>query len=314
MARMTPSPAIRTAMGSVEWLLLILLGVIWGSGFFFAHIAVTEIPPLTLVLLRVGIAAVALHVYLLAIGVSFAPALSRWRLFVALSLSNNIVPFALIFTGQTVLGAGVASVLNATTPFWTIIIANAFTRDEKASWNKVAGVLLGIGGTAIMIGPGLIAGLGGPAWAKFALIGAAISYAITLIVARRFRGMPSTLVATGQVSTSTVIMIPVALLANGTSGMVDLSALAWMSVLALALLSTSLGYLLYFTIIARAGATNASLVTLIVPMSAILLSAIFLGERLHLFEVAGMALIAGGLLTIDGRLLPKTLQPRRAAA
>jgi len=314
MARMTPSPAIRTAMGSVEWLLLILLGVIWGSGFFFAHIAVTEIPPLTLVLLRVGIAAVALHVYLLAIGVSFAPALSRWRLFVALSLSNNIVPFALIFTGQTVLGAGVASVLNATTPFWTIIIANAFTRDEKASWNKVAGVLLGIGGTAIMIGPGLIAGLGGPAWAKFALIGAAISYAIALIVARRFRGMPSTLVATGQVSTSTVIMIPVALLANGTSGMVDLSALAWMSVLALALLSTSLGYLLYFTIIARAGATNASLVTLIVPMSAILLSAIFLGERLHLFEVAGMALIAGGLLTIDGRLLPKTLQPRRAAA
>lgn len=313
MARMTPSPAIRTAMGSVEWLLLILLGVIWGSGFFFAHIAVTEIPPLTLVLLRVGIAAVALHVYLLAIGVSFAPALSRWRLFVALSLSNNIVPFALIFTGQTVLGAGVASVLNATTPFWTIIIANAFTRDEKASWNKVAGVLLGIGGTAIMIGPGLIAGLGGPAWAKFALIGAAISYAIALIVARRFRGMPSTLVATGQVSTSTVIMIPVALLANGTSGMVDLSALAWMSVLALALLSTSLGYLLYFTIIARAGATNASLVTLIVPMSAILLSAIFLGERLHLFEVAGMALIAGGLLTIDGRLLPKTLQPRRAA-
>ena len=310
---MTPSPAIRTAMGSVEWSLLILLGVIWGSGFFFAHIAVTEIPPLTLVLLRVGIAAVALHVYLLAIGVSFAPALSRWRLFVALSLSNNIVPFALIFTGQTVLGAGVASVLNATTPFWTIIIANAFTRDEKASWNKVAGVLLGIGGTAIMIGPGLIAGLGGPAWAKFALIGAAISYAIALIVARRFRGMPSTLVATGQVSTSTVIMIPVALLANGTSGMVDLSALAWLSVLALALLSTSLGYLLYFTIIARAGATNASLVTLIVPMSAILLSAIFLGERLHLFEVAGMALIAGGLLTIDGRLLPKTLQPRRAA-
>lgn len=310
---MTPSPAIRTAMGSVEWSLLILLGVIWGSGFFFAHIAVTEIPPLTLVLLRVGIAAVALHVYLQAIGVSFAPALSRWRLFVALSLSNNIVPFALIFTGQTVLGAGVASVLNATTPFWTIIIANAFTRDEKASWNKVAGVLLGIGGTAIMIGPGLIAGLGGPAWAKFALIGAAISYAIALIVARRFRGMPSTLVATGQVSTSTVIMIPVALLANGTSGMVDLSALAWLSVLALALLSTSLGYLLYFTIIARAGATNASLVTLIVPMSAILLSAIFLGERLHLFEVAGMALIAGGLLTIDGRLLPKTLQPRRAA-
>src|SRR3954469_4655769 len=119
------SPAIRTTMGPVEWSLLILLGIIWGSGFFFAHIAVTEIPPLTLVLLRVGIAAVALHAYLLATGVSLAPALPRWPLFVALSLANNVVPFSLIFLGQTVLGAGVASVLNATTPFWTIIIANA---------------------------------------------------------------------------------------------------------------------------------------------------------------------------------------------
>jgi drug/metabolite transporter (DMT)-like permease len=125
--------------------------------------------------------------------------------------------------------------------------------------------------------------------------------------------MPSTLVATGQVTTSTVIMMPVVLIANGIAGMVGLSALTWISVLALALLSTSLGYLLYFTIIARAGATNASLVTLIVPMSAILLSVIFLGERLQLFEVAGMALIAAGLLTIDGRLLPRMLQPRRVA-
>ena len=136
-------PAIRTAMGLTEWFLLILLGVIWGSGFFFAHLAVTEIPPLTLVLLqRFGIAALALHLYLLVRGVSFAPALPRWSLFVALSLANDIVPFSLIFLGQTVLGAGVASVLNATTPFWTIIIANALTSDEKLSWNKIAGVLL----------------------------------------------------------------------------------------------------------------------------------------------------------------------------
>jgi drug/metabolite transporter (DMT)-like permease len=298
------TPAIRTVMGPAEWSLLILLGVIWGSGFFFAHIAVIEIPPLTLVLLRVGIAALALHVYLLATGVSFVPALQRWPLFVALSLANNVIPFSLIFLGQTVLGAGVASVLNATTPFWTIIIANATTRDEKASWNKVAGVLFGIAGTALMIGPGLIAGLGGPVWAKLALIGAAVCYAIALIIARRFRGMAPTLVATGQVSASTLIMIPIVLLTNGTAGMFGLSALAWFSVLALALLSTSLGYLLYFSLIARAGATNASLVTLIVPVSAILLGAIFLGERLELFEVGGMVLIAIGLITIDGRLLP----------
>src|SRR3954451_12411089 len=216
------SPAIRATMGPVEWSLLILLGAIWGSGFFFAHIAVTEIPPLTLVLLRVGIAAVALHVYLLATGLSFVPGFPRWPVFRALSLANNVVPFSLIFLGQTVLGAGVASVLNATTPFWTIMIANATTRDEKASWNKVAGVLSGIAGTALMIGPGVIAGLGGPVWAKLALIGAAISYGVALVIARRFRGMAPTLVATGQVSVSTVIMVPVALIANGTAGMFGL--------------------------------------------------------------------------------------------
>src|SRR5580765_1347307 len=149
-------------MGPVEWAMLILLGAIWGGSFFFARVAVSEIPPLTLVLLRVGIAAVALHIYLAARGPSFATALPRWPLFVALGITNNVIPFSLIFLGQTALGAGVASVLNATTPFWTIIIANAVTSDEKLSWNKVAGVLFGLAGTAVMIGPGLVAGLGGP--------------------------------------------------------------------------------------------------------------------------------------------------------
>ena len=102
--------------------------------------------------------------------------------------------------------------LNATTPFWTIVIANAVTRDEKLSWNKVVGVLFGIAGTAVMIGPGLIAGLGGPVWAKFALIGASLSYAFALMVARRFKGVPPSIVATGQLTASTVIMIPVVLL------------------------------------------------------------------------------------------------------
>jgi drug/metabolite transporter (DMT)-like permease len=297
------TPAIRTTMGSAEWSMLILLGGIWGGSFFFARIAVAEIPPLTLVLLRVAIAAAALHFYLLARGPSFALALPHWRLFLALGLTNNVVPFSLIFLGQTALGAGVASVLNATTPFWTIVIANAVTSDEKLSWNKIAGVLFGMAGTAVMVGPGMVGGLGGPAWAKFALIAASISYAVALLIARRLRGLPPTLVATGQLTVSTVVMLPVALLTSGTVGLVGTSTHVWAAVLALALLSTSFAYLLYFTVVARAGATNASLVTLIVPVSAILLGALFLGERLELFEVGGILLIAIGLVTIDGRLL-----------
>ena len=192
--------------------MLILLGAIWGGSFFFARIAVAEIPPLTLVLLRVGIAGVALHLYLLARGPSFALAMPHLPMLLLLAILNNVIPFSLIFLGQTALGAGLASVLNATTPFWTIVIANAVTSDEKLSWNKVAGVLFGIAGTAVMIGPGLIAGLGGPVWAKFALIGASVSYALALMVARRFKGVPPSIVATGQLTASTVVMIPVVLL------------------------------------------------------------------------------------------------------
>lgn len=288
-----------------DWVLLVTLGVIWGGSFFFARIAVAEIAPLALVMFRVAIAALVLQIWLGFRGPSFRLALPRAASFFALAILNNVIPFSLIFLGQTELGAGLAAVLNATTPFWTALLANALTADEKLSRGKVAGILLGIAGTAVMIGPGLLAGLGGPIWAKFALVGAAVSYAFAFIFARRFRDVPPPVVATGQLTASTIIMVPVVLVLYGTSGLFSASAGVWSAVVALAVLSTAFAYILYFRIIASAGATNASLVTLIVPVSAILLGALFLGERLEAFELVGMALIGLGLVTIDGRLLSR---------
>jgi drug/metabolite transporter (DMT)-like permease len=302
---MTTAAVTATARGPMtlrDWGQLLLLGAIWGGSFFFARIAVSELSPLVLVLFRVTIAAAALQLYLGLRGPSFRLAFPHAGLFFLLALANNVVPFSLIFAGQTELGAGVASVLNATTPFWTLILANALTSDEKLSWNKLAGIALGIAGTAVMIGPGLVAGLGGPVWAKFALIGASLSYAIALMIARRFKGVPSPVIATGQLTASTIIMIPVVLIGYGPAGLFSTSPPVWAAVLALALLSTAFAYILYFNLVASAGATNASLVTLIVPVSAMLLGFLFLGERLELFEMGGMALIALGLVTIDGRL------------
>ncbi|GAA4116944.1 DMT family transporter [Aminobacter aganoensis] len=296
-------------MSARDWARLLLLGVIWGGSFFFVHIAVAEIAPLKLVLFRVMIAACALHLYLLVRGPSFRLALPLAATLFGLALVNNVIPFSLIFVGQTEIGAGLASVLNATTPFWTLVIANMMTTDEKLNWNKLAGIALGILGTAVMIGPGLIAGLGGPVWAKLALIGASLSYALALMVARRLRGVPPAVVATGQLTASTIIMIPVVLAVHGTGGLFAASSGAWMAVFALALVSTACAYLLFFGLVASAGATNTSLVTLVVPASAILLGVTFLGERLEAFELGGMALIALGLVTIDGRLFR-----RRAAA
>ncbi|MBZ9765927.1 DMT family transporter [Mesorhizobium sp. CA6] len=292
----------RGAMTLKDWGQLLLLGAIWGGSFFFARIAVSEIHPLALVLFRVAIAAAALHLYLPARGPSFRLAFPHAGLFFLLALTNNVVPFSLIFAGQTQLGAGVASVLNATTPFWTLILANALTTDEKLSWNKFAGIALGVAGTAVMIGPGLLAGLGGPVWAKFALIGASISYAVALMIARRFKGVPSPVIATGQLTASTIIMIPLVLIGYGPAGLFSVSPPVWAAVLGLALLSTAFAYILYFNLVASAGATNASLVTLVVPVSAVLLGFLFLGERLALFEIGGMTLIGLGLVTIDGRL------------
>lgn len=303
MTEITAAPAAQRTMSAFDWGRLLLLGAIWGGSFFFARIAVAEMHPLTLVLFRVAIAAAALHLYLALRGPSFRLALPFAGSFLILGLINNVLPFSLIFAGQTQMGAGLAAVLNATTPFWTILLANAVTSDEKLSLNKVAGVLLGISGVAVMVGPGIVASLGGPVWAKFAMIGASLSYATALIFARRFRSVPPVVVATGQLTASTVIMVPVVLMWNGPAGLLAASPPVWAAVLALALVSTAFAYILFFGLISAAGATNASLVTLLVPVSAILLGFFFLGERLALFEIAGMVLIGLGLVTIDGRIL-----------
>ena len=287
------------------WALLVALGAIWGGAFFFADIAVREIPPLALVLFRVALAAATLWLYLALRGISPAPAFRYALPFVGLSLLNNIIPFSLMFTGQTAIGAGLASVLNATTPFWTMLIASALLADERITGRRFAGILLGIAGTAIMVGPGLVAGLGGPVWAKAALIGTALSYACAAIYTRLFTGLRPELMATGQLTASTLIMLPVVLFLYDPSSLMSASAGTWYAVIALAVFATAFAYILYFNIVALAGPTNASLVTLIVPVSAIILGTVFLGERLESFEIAGMALIATGLVVVDGRLFAR---------
>lgn len=298
----------KTAQANISpaiWGLILLLGAIWGGSFFFARIAVAEINPFVLVMERVAIAAAALHLYLLIAGPSFLNARSHFGRFFGLAVLNNVIPFSLIFLGQTQMGAGLASVLNATTPFWTLVLAQYLTADERLSTNKLVGILLGVIGTAIMIGPGVVAGLGGPVWAKLALIGASLSYAFALIYSRRsFAGVAPVHIAAGQLTASSIIMIPIIFLAFSGAPKLVGSTHVTLAVLALAMLSTAFAYILFFRIIAEAGATNASLVTLVVPVSAMLLGIAFLGERLETFEVIGMAMIGFGLIVIDGRLSP----------
>lgn len=289
-------------MSALTWGLLALLGLIWGGSFFFARIAVAEVPPLTLVFLRLSIAALALHIY---IGGRFGiyPLLkSRWREFLILGILNNALPHALIFFGQTRIGAGLASILNATTPIWTVLIANYLTSDERLSSAKIIGCLTGLFGTVVLIGPSITDSSDLPLWALLLPVVAAISYGFAATYGKRFKGVAPPVIAAGQMTASSLVALPLSLVMDHPWALAMPSINSIAAILAIALLSTAFGYIVYFRIMAAAGATNTSLVTLLVPPSAILLGFLFLGERLEMTAISGMALIGAGLVILDGRI------------
>ncbi len=297
-------------MSARTWAMLVCLGLIWGGSFFFARVAVQHIPPVTLVLLRVAIAALALHLYLRGSHGLYPTLWLRWREFLVMGLLNNVIPHILIFTGQTEIGAGLAAILNATTPIFTVLIANWLTEDEKLSAAKIAGCLVGLLGTAVLVGPRALAPFAGgsdgpPLWALLLPVAAAASYGLSATYGKRFRGVAAPVTATGQLTASTVVLLPLAALVDQPWSLPMPPLGAVLAVLALALLSTAYAYILFFRIMAAAGATNTSLVTLLVPPSAILAGVVFLGESISLPVAAGMLLVLLGLVILDGRLLGK---------
>lgn len=288
-------------LDATGWAMLLALSLLWGGSFLFGAIAVVEVPPLTLAWARVAVAAVALAATAALAGVRLPRDGASWRRFALMGLLNNAIPFSLIFWGQTRLGAGIASILNATTPLFTGLVAHVATADERLTPARLAGVLAGLAGVATMLGPALEGGFAGPALAYLACAAAAFSYALAGVYGRRFRDLPALVPATGQLAASAVLLAPAAGIAAMTMPAFP-SATAAGAVLALALASTALAYLLYFRILARAGATNLLLVTFLIPASAITLGIVLLGERLALRHWLGLALIGLGLATIDGRL------------
>jgi len=307
------APVIRTLMNRSDWLILGVLALIWGGAFFFIGVAVKSVPPLTYVLLRLSIAAAAMWTYLKLRGQPLGLPREVWGAILLLALLNNALPFTLFGWGQTHIASGLASILNATTPIWGVVVAHFLTADERMSPRKIAGVLLGFGGVATMIGPAILSDLGTDGLAQLACVAASLSYALAAVWARRFRrlGVSPLSVTTGQLTAGAVMMLPFALFVDQpwTRAFPPLSALA--AITALALLCTAFGYVLYFRLIDRAGATNALLVTLLVPPVAILLGGLFLGEQLAPQDFLGLGLIAVGLAAIDGRLVSALAARRR---
>ncbi len=293
------SPAL--AMSAGDWGLLLILSVLWGGSFYFAKIAVLEIPPLTLALGRVAIAAAVLAIFARAMAVPFPRHAAVWGRLTVMAVFNNVLPFTLLFWGQIHISIGLASILNATSPLFGVLIAHLMTQDDKLSPGRAAGLVAGFIGVVVLVGPDLLTDFGTNVLAELACLAAACSYAVGAVMSRRAHGLPPVMVATGQLTMSTVVLLPVVLLFDRPGSLLVASRTAIWALLGLALLSSALAYLIYFRIISRAGATNALIVTFLIPVSAILLGMLLLKEMIDARQLAGMAAIFIGVAAIDGR-------------
>jgi drug/metabolite transporter (DMT)-like permease len=302
---------INSRMGLVEWSMLLLLSMLWGGSYFFVEIALLEWSPLLIVAVRVVIAATVIWGIVLASGLPIPRTRSAWMAFFWMGLLNNIVPFLLIVWGQKEIESGLAAILTAAAPIFSVIVAGVWLKDEPVTRSKLLGAVLGLIGVVVLIGPSVLAGVNANLLAQLAVLGGALSYAFAGVYARRFPRMniDPIVAAAGQLLMSSLIMTLLALMFAAPNQLIESSARVWMAVGLMAVFSTALAYILYFRLLATAGATNAILVTLLIPVTAILLGAIILDERLQWLHFLGMVVIGLGLSVIDGRIWRRFVHP-----
>ncbi len=291
-------------MGAGLWFLIVILSIIWGASFFFVEIAVEKMTPLTIVLYRVGFAAFLLWGFVWFTDRKMPKNPGIWGAFLAIGILNNVIPFTLITWGQQYIDSSLASILNATTPVFSVILAHFLTKDEPLTTNRLTGVLFGWIGVAILIGIEALSGVGMKIAGQAAVLGAALLYAIAAIFGRRFKNIDPVVVAAGMLTGSTIIMIPLAFMIEQPLAL-DPAPVTWAALFGLSAVSTALAYIIYFHVLSKAGATNILLVTFLIPVSAIFLGMMVLSETPGWNVFLGLALIFIGLIFIDGRLLKR---------
>lgn len=286
---------------TADWAALGVLSLVLGASFLFYRVLAFQVPPFTTVFGRCAIGAAALAAYIGLRGEWPLPPPRLWPRFLLLGLINNVIPFTGFAWGETRITGGTAAILNAVTPIWVVIITGLVLRSERLTPARVAGILCGFAGVAVMVGPR--AALGQDVLGQLACLAAAISYGFAAPYARSIRGVAPPQMAMGQLVASSAIMLPLWLAFDQPWRLAAPSAAGWAALFGIALLSTAFAYVVFFRLLARIGATNVTLVTFLVPITAMLMDAAMLGERVGATALAGMGLIAAGLACIDGRLL-----------
>lgn len=296
-------------MSRKGWLLLAGLSFIWGSSFLLNEIALTALPPITVVTYRVVGAAITLFVILKASGMALPTGLRNWAILIVLSFFNNAAPFSLIVWGQTEISSGLASILNGTTPFFTIILASLVVA-EKLTVQRMLGIITGFFGVVVIFGGGLTGGDLEVGMGELAVLGASLSYGIAISFSKRFMrgGMKPLQVAFGQLAGASLIMIPLALIVDDAHTLPIPPIEVIGAIAGLAVVCGAIAYILYFRMLEETGPTNTSLVTLTIPVVAIMLGVVFLGEPLIANHIYGMMLIGAGMLVMNGRFRRKVIE------
>jgi drug/metabolite transporter (DMT)-like permease len=278
--------------------LLLLLGTIWGTSFLFIKIIVSEVPPMTLVAGRLGVAALLMWVIVRLRRTQIRRDRTLWRTFAVVGLLNGALPYYLISWGEQYIPSGWAALLQATTPIFTILLAHFITEDDRITPQKLAGVVLGFGGVGILMWPELQSGLGAPVLGMLAIVGSSLSYAFASIYARsRLSDQSPMIAAAGQFTMGFGYILPLALVIEAPWTITP-STRAILSWVTLSLLGTVIAYTIYYELLNRTNATFTTMVTYIVPINGLLLGAIVLDETLSPALLLSLGLVLGGVLLV----------------
>ena len=292
--------------------LLFILGAIWGTSFLFIKIVVGEVPPMTLVAGRLGLASLAIWAFLRLRGVPFPRDRRLWGVFAVTGLLNGALPFTLISWGEQYISSGLAALLQSTTPIFTIILAHFLTHDDRFTAKKVLGIVLGFVGVGLLMWPGLREGVRASLWGELAIVGSSVSYAIASIFARKRLGnQPPLVSAAGQFTMGFVYILPLSLLIERPFNLSP-SWTVLASWVTLALLGTVVAYAIYYTLLQRTSATFTTTVTYIVPINGLILGALILGETIHPELLISLGLILSGVLLVRTKGNDKGLQTNLA--
>ena len=293
---------VAPTLSARAWAEMLLLASIWGATFFFTALSLREVGPLTTVAFRLGIGAAGLWLLVFLRGELGRVPTGLWLAFAMMGLLNNVVPFSLITWGQQFIQSGLAAILNASTGVIGVVVAAVLLVDERMTPRKLLGALTAFFGVIVTIGPAALVELDAASLGQWAVIGAALSYSLAGVWARRrLRGVTPLISATGMVSASALMLWPMAIATEGLPSM-SYGPGTWLALAYQGVLATTGAYLLYYSVLARAGSGNLMLVTLLLPPIAILLGVAFLQETLLRAHLLGFGIIGMGLVIVDGRL------------